>query len=266
MTRMEIHGYGTPVVDRGPRDGLPVVFVHGFPFSHVTWEAEVASLSDVFRAVAYDVRGLGNASVGDGQYTMELYVDDLVALLDALELETAVVCGLSMGGYIGLRFAEREADRLRGLVLCDTRSAADDDEGKLKRAGAIRRIKADGIGPFADTFPERVLSRETLRERPELVAGVREIIRSCSPRGVCGAQLAMAGRTDTTAALSGIGVPVLFLVGEEDVSLPPERSRRLADALPRARLVELPGAGHLSALERPSRVTDLMLEFLRALE
>lgn len=265
MRRMVINGYETPVVDRGPRDGIPVVFVHGFPFRHEMWEAEVASLSDAFRTVAYDVRGLGRASPGDGQYTLELYVDDLTALLDSLEVGPAVVCGLSMGGYIALRLAEREPDRLRGLVLCDTRSRADDDEGKLNRARTIREIKESGLAPFAEGFPELVLAEGTVRDRPELVDRVRAMITSASPLGVCGAQLAMAARTDTTGALQGLRAPVLFLVGAEDALTPPETARLMADRVRDATVEVIPGAAHLSNLENREAFAGALRGFLERL-
>ena len=265
MRRISINGYETPVVDRGPRDGLPVVLVHGFPFRHEMWEGEVAALSDAFRTVAYDLRGLGEASVADGQYTLELYVDDLVALLDTLEVGPAVVCGLSMGGYIALRLAEREPEKLRGLVLCDTRSRADDDQGKLSRARTIQEIKEKGLAPFADGFPELVLAEGTLRDRPELADRVRAMITSASPLGVCGAQLAMAARTDTTGALEGIRVPVLFLVGAEDALTPPETARFMANRVRDAVVEVIPGAAHLSNLENPGAFGAALRGFLGGL-
>src|SRR5258708_7647613 len=114
---------------------IPIVFLHGFPFSQAMWEPQVAVLSKG-QAVTYDIRGHGQAPVGDGLYTIELFVDDLIALLDERKIPKAILCGLSMGGYIALRAVERESHRVAGLVLADTRSEADPNEGKIKRANA----------------------------------------------------------------------------------------------------------------------------------
>lgn len=159
--KLEVDAVRLHVVARGAREGLSVVFIHGFPFHGGMWEPQLDALSDGHRTVTYDVRGLGRSEVGDGQHTMETFVDDLCAVMDGLETGPAVACGLSMGGYILLRAAEREPERFRALVLCDTRSEADSNEGKLKRAEAIRRVKAEGV----DGSPRRFPSSSSARPR-----------------------------------------------------------------------------------------------------
>lgn len=250
---------------RGPRDGLSVVFIHGFPFHAGMWEPQLDALSYGYRTVAYDVRGLGRSEVGDGQYTMETLVDDLFAVMDGLVNGPAVACGLSLGGYVLLRAVEREPGRFRALVLCDTRSEADSDEGKLKRAESIRRIKAEGVGPFAETFPEVVLGASTLGRRSELVGAVRKMIRASGALGICGAQLAMAARTDTTGVLGRIRVPTLLLFGEEDALTPPAVGEAMARRIRGAELRIVPGAGHLSNLENAEAFTEELCRFLDGL-
>ena len=126
----------------GSIQGLPVVFIHGFPFNHNMWKPQLLELPKGIHAIAYDVRGHGSSSVGDGQYTLELFVDDLIALLDHLGIEKAILCGLSMGGYIAQRTAERHPNRIEGLVLCDTKSGTDTDEEKIKRTDSIKTVKS----------------------------------------------------------------------------------------------------------------------------
>src|SRR5262245_28830559 len=127
--------------EKGPPNAYPLVFIHGFPFNHTTWNPQWEALPSSRRAVRYDLRGHGQSETGDGQYTLELFVDDLMGLLDFLEISRAVLCGLSMGGYTALRAAERHPERIRGLVLCDTKSEADSNETKLKRAENLKLIK-----------------------------------------------------------------------------------------------------------------------------
>jgi Predicted hydrolases or acyltransferases (alpha/beta hydrolase superfamily) len=116
------------------------------------WKAQIDELSKNYFCVTYDIRGLGESPVGDGQYTMESFVDDLEIIIDKLKLDKPVICGLSMGGYISLRALERMQDKFSATILCDTRSEADNNEGKLKRAAAIKRINTEGLAPFAKDF------------------------------------------------------------------------------------------------------------------
>lgn len=265
-TRPIFNGYRHWLVEAGPSGGLPVVLVHGFPFSHAAWVPQIEALSDRYRVVAYDLRGLGRSEVGDGQYALESYVDDLVAALDHIGEERAVVCGLSMGGYVALRAVEREPTRFRALILCDTRSGADSNEGKIKRAESVRDLKRSGLAPFVEGFLPAVLGPTTLGERPDVVAAVEAMVRQQRLAGVVAAQLAMAGRTDTTEALHAIGVPSLILVGEEDTLTPPAQAREMAARIPGAELEVIPRAGHLSNLENPEAFNRALITFLSRLE
>lgn len=260
--RIDVGDVELEVVTRGPDDGLPVVLIHGFPLSHRMWEPQLEALSDRFRTIAYDVRGLGRSEVGDGQYTMELLVTDLFRVLDALDPGPVVVGGLSMGGYVVLRALEREPERFRAAVLADTRSVADDDETRLGRARAIRTLKEEGASAYADALVDRLLGRTTRSRSPGAVETVKEMIRSNDPRGMVGAQLAMLSRTDTTEGLEEIAVPVLVPVGEEDELTPPAGAREMAGRIPDARAVVVPEAGHVSALENPEAFNEALRGFL----
>ena len=265
-TRPILNGYRHWMVEAGPSAGLPVVFVHGFPFSHAQWMPQLDAFSVQYRVAAYDLRGLGRTEVGDGQYTLEGYVDDLVAALDHLGHDKAVICGLSMGGYVALRAAEREPNRFLGLVLCDTRSGADTNEGKVSRANAARDLKTDGIDRFVKAFLPVVLGPTTLGERARVVETVEGMVREQRVAGVVGAQIAMAGRTDTTDGLHRVAVPTLILVGEEDTLTPPAQAREMAARIPGAELALVPAAGHVSNLENPESFNASLGEFLARLE
>ncbi|MFB0516427.1 MAG: alpha/beta fold hydrolase, partial [Candidatus Neomarinimicrobiota bacterium] len=164
--KVNLNGHALNYVVTDAADGLPVVFIHGFPFNHRMWQPQLQVLPHRYRAIAYDVRGHGESDVGDGQYTIELFVDDLLVLLDHLEVDKAVVCGLSMGGYIALRAVERQADRFRGMVLCDTKSEADTNESKITRAETMKAVKSLGVTAFADEFVKAVLAPGTIETNP----------------------------------------------------------------------------------------------------
>jgi len=251
------------VVEEGDARTHPVVFIHGFPFSHAMWQSQITAVSRTFRAIAYDVRGLGGSSVGDGQYTIEGHVDDLIGLLDHLAIPKAVIIGLSMGGYIALRALERNPERWSGAVLCNTRSEADTDEGRIGRAAAIRMVKKSGSKVFADDFVHKVFAPASVTRVPDAMEMITGVIARTPPLAIAGTLLALAARTDTTASLSRINIPTLIMVGEHDMTTPPEASRAMHERIPGSELHIVPLAAHMSPLENPEFVNTHLLEFLR---
>lgn len=250
--------------ETGAADATPVLLVHAFPLHRGMWKPQ-ATLASLARLISYDVRGFGKTPAGNGQIPFELHVDDLLGLLDHLRLRQAVLCGLSMGGYIALRAAERAPERVRALVLADTKSEADGNEARLKRAASVLAIQRDGLAAFAEGFLKTALAPETLSRKPEVVAQVRRMIADNEPPGVCAALLAMAGRTDTTASLPMLPMPALVLAGEHDALTPAAQGRTMAAALPNARFETIPGAGHLSSLEHPAAFNAAVAAFLMRL-
>lgn len=247
----------------GPEDGLPVVLLHAFPFSHALFDPQFPALEREFRVAAFDFRGHGGSPVPPAPPTMETLVDDLLGVMDGLGMERAVLLGVSMGGYCALRAAEREPGRVAGLVLADTKSAADGDEGKAVRTTLAARVREQGAAAFAEGFQRVVLSGRTLGERPAVAARVRELIAANPVEGIAGALHALSSRTDTTPALGGFRFPVLVVVGGEDALTPPEEARAMAAAIPGASCAVIPGTGHLPNLEDPAAFEAAVLPFLR---
>ncbi len=251
--------------DRGNPSGTPVVFIHGFPFSQAMWNPQVDLLSKTYRVITYDVRGHGESDIGDGQYMIEFFVDDFIGLLDHRKINKAVVCGLSMGGYIALRAIERNPERFRALILCDTRSEADPSEGRLKRAASIKTVKAQGVKVFAEGFVKAVCAPQTFQTKPDVVRFIQEIIEKTSPIGICGTLLALASRTDTTALLPNIKVPTLILVGEHDTLTPPSAAQAMKEKIPNSELQIIANAAHMSNLENPEAFNSKLGKFLERL-
>jgi len=251
--------------DQGPRSGLPVVLIHGYPFDHSMWEPQVHALKDRYRVVTYDVRGLGRSPAGGAPPSMEGLVDDLLILLDLLGIPAAVLCGLSMGGYIALRAAERAPRRILGLVLADTRSEADTEQGRQGRLANIRQIEEEGLARVAEESLKKVFAPGTLARNAPCVDLIRRTILKNDPGGVCSAARAIMSRADTTPVLVKIAVPSLVLCGEHDGLTPPAVGRAMADAIPGARFALVPDAGHLSSLENPAAFNKHLLDFLSGL-
>ena len=264
--RFTSNGTGIEYEIEGPRTGIPVVFVHGFPFSREMWKPQTEALKRDHYLITYDVRGHGASDVGDGQYTVETFVDDLIGLLDHIKVSRAVVVGLSMGGYIALRAIERNPDRFRGLVLCDTRSEADGNEGKIKRAQQAKSVKLEGMKIFAETFLKAVFHETTFQTNPQAVEMIRGVIERSSPLAVAGTLTALAARTDSTPSLYNIKVPTLILVGKHDILTPPSASHAMKEKIPGATLHIIPGAAHLSNLENPEDFNAQFLKFLKTIK
>jgi 3-oxoadipate enol-lactonase len=253
-------------IDIGISTATPVVFIHGFPFSHRMWTfpgGQTEALASTHRVIAYDVRGHGDSEVGDGQYTIELLVDDLIGFLDHLSISKTVVVGLSMGGYIALRAVERNPDRFRALALCDTKSEADSNDAKIKRAASIKAVKANGPRQFAQNFVANVFTPESFDARPDAVKAIQSIIERTAPLSLCGTMLALAARTDTTSSLSAITVPTLIMVGEHDALTPAAASQAMNEKIPQSEFHVIPNAAHMSNMENPGEFNKHLVEFLQ---
>jgi pimeloyl-ACP methyl ester carboxylesterase len=244
--------------------GTPLLLVHGWPHDRTMWRGQLGGLAPFARVIAPDLRGVGGSKVV-GPYTIDQYADDLVAFLEGLGIARAVVCGLSMGGYIAFSMLRRHRDRIRGLILADTRATADTDEMRSNRARLIELIEQQGMNALAARQLPSMLARSTLERQPELVETVRHMMASVSAEGAIGGLRAMAARPDSTSVLATIDVPTLVVGGAEDGLTPPEVLRAMASAIPRSRVEILEQGGHLCPLERPAAFNHAVSEFLGAL-
>jgi 3-oxoadipate enol-lactonase len=244
--------------------GTPLLLVHGWPYDHTMWEGQIGGLATYARVLAPDLRGIGGSTVR-GPYTIDQYADDLISFLDALGIARAVVCGLSMGGYVAFAMVRRHRDRVRGLVLADTRATADTDEVRANRAKLIALIEQEGMTALAARQLQPTLARSTIERHPALVDSVRHMMASVPPEGAIGALRAMAERPDSTPLLETIDVPTLVVGGAEDTVTSPDVLRRMAASIPNSRVEILEHSGHLCPLERPAAFNHVVSEFLGTL-
>lgn len=259
MIHVTDSGYPSGRADKTP----PVLFIHGFPFSMAMWHHQLGALANHCRTIAYDVRGLGTSTPGEGVFTIEGHVDDLISLLDQLDIEQAVVIGLSMGGYITLRALERNPERFAAAVLCDTRSEPDTNDARLNRAKSITDVKKRGSAAFAEEFVKKIFAPDSFQRVPTEVALIKEIITRTPPLNIAGMLLALAARTDTTDALGSIKVPTLIMVGEHDVMTPPEASQAMHQRIKGSELHIIPHTAHMSPMENPGEVNKHLLGFIK---
>lgn len=257
MPVLDIGGLSIFYNDEG--QGEPLLLIHGFPFSSDMWEPQRAALMHRFRVITPDLRGMGKSDVPTSGYSMDAYADDLIALLDHLGIGQAVVGGLSMGGYIAFALLRRAPDRVKGLILIDTKATADDEAGLAKRRSMIEQVREEGSRAAADT--SKMFTERTHQERPELVEYLQRIMLANPADGIVGAVRAMIDRPDSTALLRDLAIPVLIIVGSDDPLTPPSTAEAMHGALPNADLVVIDGASHVSNLEHPEAVNKAILDW-----
>lgn len=245
----------------------PVLLLgHGFPFDHTMWEAQLAVLSDEFTVLAPDFRGMGKSPAsGQPLTSMADMADDLADLLDSLSIEKCTYCGLSMGGYVGLEFWNRHADRLERFILCDSNFRADSPEVAANRLKTADRIESENSCAFmAEGMKKNLMTDETLGDADSPVLAVyRKMVSENNSAGVAAAARGMAQRHDFTEDVSRFEIPVLILTGEKDVLSPPEAMAAAARSIPGAELAVIPAAAHLSPMENPEEVNRVIRTFLK---
>ena len=245
--------------------GATLVLLHGFPFDRRMWRGQLEALRDEFRVVAPDLRGFGETPAGDGDLRMDALADDVTALLDELKVERVVLGGLSMGGYVAFEFFRRFPERVRALILADTRPQADTEDGRRAREENAQRALKEGMAPIVESMLPKLLTDETRERGGEVVEGVRAMMQATSPDTAAAALRAMAVRRDQSDLLPSIQAPTLILVGDEDSITPPADAESMRAKIENSRLVVIKGAGHLSNVERPAEFNRALAEFLRGL-
>lgn len=244
--------------------GLPVVFLHAFPLNRTMWEPQVGALVGECRCIPIDFRGTGDSAIAP-PYSMDRYADDVAGVLDALQIERAVVIALSMGGYAAFSLWRRHRARIRGLVLADTRATADTIEDVAKRRALIEVAEEQGSAGVANALIARLVGPTTRDKRPDIYDAIHRMIAQSPVDGIIGATEAMIERPDSTATCASIDVPTLVVVGDEDTLTPIAEARGLHRAIPASRFEILEQAGHLSNLERPAAFNTVVGEFLATL-
>jgi pimeloyl-ACP methyl ester carboxylesterase len=241
---------------------IPVLFIHGFPFDKSSWQPQMEFLKNTHRVIAYDIRGFGKSTAGNEIASINLFADDLIKLMDALLINKAVACGLSMGGYILLNAVSRYPERFEGIILCDTQCLADSPATKEKRNKSITQVKAGGLKNYAETFVINVFCSETLISKKELVEKIKKVIVSTSPLTITQTLSALAERKDMCTALNEISIPALILCGKEDAATMLAQSEYLNHHIANSTLHYIERAGHLSNLEQPDVFNQLLSDFI----
>ncbi|MSP59716.1 MAG: alpha/beta fold hydrolase [Myxococcales bacterium] len=263
MPEIAIAGTTVHYEDTGG-SGDAIVFAHGFLWSGAMYRPQVEALRTRYRCVTFDFRGQGQSQVAARGYDLETLTDDAARLIEAIGCAPCHFVGLSMGGFVGLRLALGRPDLLRSLTLIA--SAADREPRRnlpkyLAMAAVARLI---GVAPLARPVM-KIMFGSAFLEDPARASERAEMKRQLVANDRVGASRALGGvigRRAVEGELGRVNLPTLVLSGEDDRAIVPARSRRMADAIPGARFVLLPRAGHTSTIEEPAEVNRHLVAFL----
>jgi pimeloyl-ACP methyl ester carboxylesterase len=243
--------------------GLPVLLLHGFPHDRTLWAAQLAAPPAGARLVALDLPGFGESASAEVP-SLEHWADWVVAALDALAIDRAVVAGLSMGGYLAFALWRRHPRRIAGFVLADTRAGPDTLEGQEKRVAMQALVLKDGAAAIAAAMLPGMVGKTTRAERPRAEAYLDAMMRRAGVAAIHDALEAMRTRRDSTPTLATIDVPTLVICGDEDSLTPVKESEAMRAAIPDAQLAVIPGAGHASCVEHPAAFNAVLSGWLQA--
>ncbi|WP_255491572.1 alpha/beta fold hydrolase [Actinotalea sp. JY-7876] len=252
---------------RGVPGRLPLVLLHGFPLDHRMWHDVTDLLPGEPTVLAVDLPGFGASPSGpdvaqalgaDPAPSLEVMADGVAAALRGQGVERAVVAGLSLGGYVAMALVERHPDLVAGLGLIDTKATADDDAARRTRLEVAAQVRAEMRVDRVLGMRTTLLGATNRVTRPDLSERLERWTRDQGPLGLAWAQEAMAARPDRTQALRAYAGPAVVVVGEEDELSPVAAAQHMVDALADARLVVVPGAGHMTSNESPEPVASAL--------
>jgi 3-oxoadipate enol-lactonase len=244
----------------GPDNAPCLVFSNSLATTLAMWDEQAAALRDSYRVLRYDQRGHGLTDAPAGRYAYDTLLADALGLLDALSIKTAHFAGLSMGGATALGLAERHPDRFGRIIVCDS-PCQSTPQSSQQWEERIAIAQKQGIEPLVEPTVSRWVPQDILAKNPPHVDKIRTMIRGTPVNGFIGCAAAL-GDHDYASAVGSVKRPVLFLVGEKDAPAP--AMRKLNEKLPGSRYVEIPGAGHISNMDRPGEFTKAIRDFLAA--
>jgi 3-oxoadipate enol-lactonase len=239
-----------------------LVLLHGFPLNPSMWEPQLTLAVNGWRIVVPELRGFGVGAGDPPTTSIDDYAGDTIDLLDALHIEMAVICGLSMGGYAALAMFRHAPRYFHAMVLADTKSPGDSAEAVAGRKGMQQLVREKGQAAVAEALLPKLVGDTTRRERPDVIEDLRRQITGNSVESMVGALDALMTRPDSTPMLGTIHCPVQILVGDEDAITPQALSEQMHRDIPGSELAIIKGAGHMSNMEQPRLFNDALARFL----
>lgn len=260
MNRIKANGIDTSYKMEGPADAPVLMLSNSLLTDYGMWDAQVPAFTRKYRLLRYDSRGHGGTQATSGPYSMDMLVDDVVGLLDALDVRKVHFLGLSKGGMVAQLLAAKHGDRLLSVALCDTACQmppASVWEDRIKLA------QAKGTSAFVKPMTERWLTEGFRAQHPEILAKLGAMISRTSVDGVVGSAHAIKDM-DHLPILSSITVPALVVVGEQDMGTPVAAAEVLHREIRQSKMVVIKNAAHLPNIEQTETFNTAVLEFLNS--
>lgn len=252
----------TSIIFRALGAGSPVLLLHAFPLNSWMWRPQLDGLAGAGKLLAPDFPGFG-ASAG---VPVVEDLDELARMIyedtKAQGADKASVAGCSMGGYLAFALLRVAPGFVNSLALINTKASSDSEQARANRLALAARVKREGCNFLIDEWPPTALSDDTMKHKPEVVAAIQAMIAEATPDGVAAAQIAMAGRPDSTGLLKEIDIPTVVIHGLDDRFVSEAEARGMADAIPNAKFVGIPSAGHIPGMEHPEPVSAALRQLL----
>jgi len=252
----------TQIIFRSQGAGQAVLMLHAYPLNSRMWQPQLDGLAEAGRLLAPDLPGFGASA---GTPTID-ELDDLARIIyedtRAQGVDNVTVAGCSIGGYLAFGLLRVAPGFVRSLALINTKASPDNDQARANRLALAARVKREGCRFLVDEWPQTALSEETMTHQLDVVAAIQAMISEATPDGVAAAQLAMAGRPDSTGLLKDIDVPTVVIHGLDDRFVSEAEARAMADTIPQATFVGVPRAGHIPGMEQPERVNAALRDLI----
>lgn len=245
--------------DRGK--GFPILFIHAFPLNRHMWAPQVDALQHHYRVVTFDLHGFGDTPPVEHEMSMEMYADEIITLLDHVKIQNCFAVGLSLGGYILFALLKKYPERLRGIILSDTRATADTEEGKKNRYAQAAEVRAHGMNTLINGMLQKLVGEYTKQHRSPVLLSLRSLMQQASSEGTARMLMTMAEREDSTPLLTSIKIPVCCIVGDEDTLTPVSDMRAIHEKIPGSELYIIPKAGHVANIEAPETFNAIIKQF-----
>ena len=243
--------------------GPDVVLLHPFPLHHHFWDGILDQLASRYRILLPDLRAHGDSEAGEGAVTMQKLADDLDHLCREFEVARAIFVGVSIGGYALFEFWRRHKDRVRALVLANTRAAGETADGRATRLAIAEKVQQEGTAGFVEELLPKLFSKATMTNRPDIMDAARTMAKKMSPADIAAVQRGMAERPDSIPTLATINVPTMIIAGEDD-SVPLSELELMHQRIQGSQLRVIAKAGHYAAMERPAEFGRLLRTFCDA--
>jgi len=242
--------------------GLPVVFLHGFCETSDIWSGIQNHLSKKFRVITIDLPGFGGSRLLKHAFSLQDVASEIKAFLDSIQLKEYVLIGHSLGGYVALAFSKLYGDQLLGLGMFHSSAFEDDDDKKENRTRLMEFIGKNGVRTFIKTFIPSLFYKENIDTLHDIIRSLKKSAERTDPEAVIQYARAMRDRPSSVDLLRGFQKPVMFIIGEDDPSVPIEKSLEQAILPNDSHILRLEKTGHMGMFEKPDETTSFIEGFL----